>query len=258
GVSTESITKEFEFYRNYPVLRISDSIKETYYHNVDKFISVSGFVSDYDCDDEIEIKGYIEGYSNSQTSQNIYIPDLNNHLFEINIPIPDNLTTVEHNLLITCCDNVNKCDSFNKTFSYELNKPEISIVKSPTFPVYINKDKNLEFVLSVSDKDGNSNIRIFHILNDTAGNNVNISFSNDLPVDVEYSIPIPDDIDVGVCQLCIYAVDEHNLYSKNIYLDVVFSKFTYDEINEDQNHKKRKKKPIKYSPFFFVLAQKVS
>ncbi|EAX88739.1 hypothetical protein TVAG_242480 [Trichomonas vaginalis G3] len=227
--STGPKSKEFQFYRNYSVLKISDSINEKYFYNLDSNISVSGFVSDLDHYDEVEIKGNIEGYPNSQTTKNVTISDLNNQSFTINVPIPNNLTIKEHNLLITSCDNKNKCDSIIKTFNYSYNTPEIKILKQPYFPVHINYTRNLNFTLSVSDEDKSDTIYIFHIFNNTiSGNNVNITLSNEITKEVKYSIPIPNDISVGIYPIDFYAVDEHDLQSKIISINATISYMTED------------------------------
>ncbi|EAY16055.1 hypothetical protein TVAG_278210 [Trichomonas vaginalis G3] len=117
--STEPKSQYFDFFRNYPVLIVSDTMKETYYHNVDNHISVSGFVSDLDCDDFVTVKSFIEGYPTSEASKSISIPDSNNHSFNIEISIPNNLSRGIHHLIIVCCDKTDKCVSFTKSISYE-------------------------------------------------------------------------------------------------------------------------------------------
>ena len=103
-------SQKFRFYRNYPALEVTPLTTRRFVRNLDSIISVSGYVSDQDGDDEVKINGFIEGYPNSQTPQSISsipISDLEKHKFNIHISIPNNLSQGDHNLFIECCDKVN-------------------------------------------------------------------------------------------------------------------------------------------------------
>ncbi|EAX94162.1 hypothetical protein TVAG_105810 [Trichomonas vaginalis G3] len=137
-----------------------------------------------------------------------------------------------------------KCVSSNQEiFYYDFNAPSIKITQKPAFPININQYHNLEFYLLVSDKDGNSQIRIFHDLNSTQGNLVNISLY-DSPQEIPYFIPISKDINVGNCPLKFFAIDDYNIYSKFVTINVSFEEFSPEYAN-----KKRWKKIKKRSPF---------
>ncbi|EAY09701.1 hypothetical protein TVAG_098360 [Trichomonas vaginalis G3] len=255
GETTSLQSKEFYFYRNYPVLEVTPLTTRRFIHNIDSIISVSGFVSDQDCDDIVVVYVFIDGYPNSQTQQSIStisIPDLEKHQFNISISIPNNLSRGSHNLLIKCCDKKDKCVSSNITFSYSFNAPILNITHKPAFPVFINQCHTLEFFLSVSDKDGMSYIRIFHVLNNTQGNIVNITLSNDSQHETQYFIPIPKDINVGSCSLKFYAVDEYDLISDHQFINATFEKYTQDELEEQR--KKNNQKRMNFPPFFYILS----
>ena len=162
------------------------------------------------------------------------------------------LSRGSHNLLIKCCDKKDKCVFHNQSFYFEFNPPSIQITHKPAFPVFINQCHTLEFFLSVSDKDGMSYIRIFHVLNNTQGNIVNITLSNDSQHETQYFIPIPKDINVGSCSLKFYAVDEYDLISGHQFINATFEKYTQDELEEQRE--KNNLKRMKFPPIFCILS----
>ncbi|EAX99006.1 hypothetical protein TVAG_107940 [Trichomonas vaginalis G3] len=194
-------------------------------HNVNNNISVTGFVSDADCDDEVKVKGIIEGYPNSQTLQSISIPDLDDYQFNFNITIPDNLSHGYHRLNFECCDKTGKCVSEYKSFYYGFHSPRLSIIKIPSFPVYIGKDKFIRFVLSVYDMDGFSIIRIYHRIHKTIGNLVNITLTNESSMEFEYKIPITSEINVGKHNISFFALDQFDFASSYPIIEVEFGQF---------------------------------
>ena len=119
--------------------------------------------------------------------------------------------------------------------------------------VYINRCQTLEFYLSVSDKDGKNYIRIFHIFNNTLGNIVNTSLNDDSPHEIRYSIPIPNDINVGSCLLKFYGVDEYSLASKYELINVTFENYTQNEM--ERKREKLNKRQNKFPPIFTILTR---
>ncbi|EAX96882.1 hypothetical protein TVAG_390890 [Trichomonas vaginalis G3] len=225
-----STIKRFYFDYNKPVLRVSDLSKDTYIHKRDSIITVSGSVSDIDGDESVTIESYIEGYqTTTRSSKSISIQSSSEYPFNLNVNIPDSLPRGNYRLIIRCCDSLPKCASTIKRFYFEYNNPVLQIIKKPIFPVFINRDKFINFTLSVSDIDGNSHIRIYHSLNNTEGNLVNISLQEETSKEFDYNIPLPSDINAGDCLLKFYAVDEHNLYSdyKTLNVSIIKSFHTY-------------------------------
>ncbi|EAX81424.1 hypothetical protein TVAG_312060 [Trichomonas vaginalis G3] len=252
---SDVVIKQFSLKRNNPVLKVSDLSKGSYFHKRDSSISVSGYVSDIDGDEYVTIESYIEGYqTTTRSSKSISIQSSSEYPFNLNVNIPDSLPRGNYRLIIRCCDSLPKCASTIKRFYFEYNNPVLQIIKKPIFPVFINRDKFINFTLSVSDIDGNSHIRIYHSLNNTEGNLVNISLQEETSKEFDYNIPLPSDINAGDCQIKFYSEDEHHLASRYLYVNTTFAKFTQKE--EDEIHEKQNKKHIHLPPIFLLITLK--
>ncbi|EAX90098.1 hypothetical protein TVAG_349760 [Trichomonas vaginalis G3] len=217
--------KTFNYEYNSPVLTVSNLSNRTFFHNIDNIIPVSGTVSDFDGDVDFSFTYSIDGNSDN------YMPISADSPFSIDISIPDNLSQGKHRISIVCCDNHGCCVSDNTEFNYEYNKPEIKIIEGPSLPVYINRDNFIKFVLNVLDIDGNSNISIYHDLNHTIGNLVNISLHNKTAQKVEYYIPITSEINIGECEIQFHAVDEYDLYSNQEKIIIKFEKYISEDLH---------------------------
>ncbi|EAY15852.1 hypothetical protein TVAG_160250 [Trichomonas vaginalis G3] len=200
-------SKQFMFYRNHHFLDVTTRPKEIYRYILDRNIVISGTVSDLDCDEIINVTASIDNLTSKSTIINI--DDKYDHEFNLNLDIPENLKSEFHTINLTSCEKNNYCLNKTYIFKYLYNEPVLSILEKPSFPIFINKQKFINLVLSLQDIDGNSNISIYHKINNSESYNLlNKTIRTSDPVRFNYDIPINDDISVGSCQIEIIAEDQ--------------------------------------------------
>lgn len=90
----------------------------------------------------------------------------------------------------------------------------------------IGRDKFIKFVLNVSVKDGNSNISIYHNLNNTTGNRANVSLINVAYKEIEYNNPIPNNINAGEYNITFIVTDQYGITSNYSLIIVKFDRYT--------------------------------
>ena len=239
---------------NFITLQLIELDRRDYYYKTDRYIKVSG--NGKSDGDSISIYYRIDNndvYKLNDTTLSYQENDMT-YSFTGFCEIPNAVNEPgTYNLAVYASNGIDLSETINNNFEFMRNTPKIEIIKQPKYPVYINKTRIMEFTLLVTDKDGEGNVTINHILHNLVGENpVNIQIINENGHLVPYNVSIPENFDVGSYNVKFMAKDEHNLFSE-INIQVIFTdkptEFENDEINM-----KRYKNNI--PPLYIILSLK--